>query len=84
MCTDEGRLNTSVLFSNEIDEHVLTDFKSALQSETVNRILSDHALIESARKVGVEILKSHNFHETEVDTDDHKSLLLGLNIMDLE
>lgn len=52
------RLNAHVLFSNEIDDQSLNDFKSALYVELVNRPLSNAALVTLARQVGADRLRA--------------------------
>lgn len=79
----KGRLNAHVLFSNEIEEQALLDFKSALCIELVNRPLSDPALIELARKVGEDKLKVHGFTKADIDASDEKALLAGAVIAEI-
>lgn len=79
----KGRLNAHVLFSNEIEDQVLLDFKSALRIELVDRPLSESALRELARKVGEDKLKHHGFKKAEVDASDEKALLAGAVIAEI-
>ena len=79
----KGRLNAHVLFSNEIEEQTLLDFKSALRVELVNRPLSNLALIELARQVGEDKLKVHGFSKADVDSCDEKALLAGSVIAEI-
>lgn len=79
----KGRLNAHVLFSNEVEDQVLLDFKSALLVELVGRPLSDSALREVARTVGEDKLKHHGFKKAEVDTSDDKALLAGAVIAEV-
>ena len=79
----KGRLNAHVLFSDEIDEQLLLDFKSTLKIELINRPLSNPALIELARHVGEDKLKVHGFAKTEIDGDDEKALLAGAVIAEI-
>lgn len=79
----ECRLNAHVLFSNEVADQVLHDFKSALRVEIVSRPLSDASLIELARKVGEDKLKHHGIKKTDVDTDDQSALLAGSMIAEI-
>jgi len=65
------------------DEQTLMDFKSALQIELVDRPLSDAALRELARKVGVDKLKVHGFKKDEVDTSDEQALHAGAVIAEI-
>lgn len=77
------RLNAHVLFSDQVDDQVLHDFKSALQVEIINRPLSDNSLIELARKVSEDKLKVHGFKKAEVDSDEQKALLAGATIAEI-
>jgi ABC-type lipoprotein export system ATPase subunit len=79
----KGRLNAHVLFSNEIEDQALLDFKSALRIELVNRPLSNPALIELARQVGEDKLKIHSFTKNEVDSSDERALLAGSIIAEI-
>ena len=79
----KGRLNAHVLFSDEIDEQSLLDFKSTLRIELINRPLSNPALIELARHVGEDKLKVHSFAKTEIDGDDKKALFAGAVIAEI-
>lgn len=79
----KGRLNAHVLFSNEIEEQALLDFKSALRVELVNRPLSNSALIELARQVGEDKLKVHGFIKSEVLSDEKKALFAGSIIAEI-
>lgn len=74
----DGRLNAHVLFSDEIEDQALMDFKSALRVELVDRPLSDAALKELARKVGEDKLKVHGFSKAEVDASEDKALSAGV------
>jgi predicted metal-dependent phosphoesterase TrpH len=79
----KGRLNAHVLFSNEIEEQALLDFKSSLHVELVNRPLSNSALIELARQVGEDKLKVHGFTKADVGTSNEKALLAGAMIAEI-
>lgn len=77
------RLNAHVLFSDEVDDQVLRDFKSALQVEIVSRPLSDKSLIDLARMVGEDKLKHHGLKKAEVDLDDNQALQAGSTIAEI-
>lgn len=77
------RLNAHVLFSNDIDDQSLHDFKSALTIELVKRPLSDAALVALARQVGADKLKHHGFDKTQVDKDDAAALRAGSTIAEI-
>ena len=67
----KSRLNAHVQFSDTTDDQVLRDFKAALGVEIIDRPLSDHSLVQLARKVGEDKLKQHGFKKTDVDSDQH-------------
>ncbi|KVK72162.1 ABC transporter [Burkholderia cepacia] len=77
------RLNAHVLFSNEIDDQSLHDFKSALTIELVGRPLSEAALVALARQVGADKLKHHGFDKSQVDQDDAVALRAGSTIAEI-
>jgi len=83
MAPMNGRLNAHVLFSNEIDDQVLHDFKSALKVELINRPLSNDALIKLAQLVGEDKLIHHSFKKAEVDSDDDVALRAGSTIAEI-
>ena len=83
MAPMNGRLNAHVLFSNEIDNQVLQDFKSALNVEIIDRPLSNDALMKLARMVGKDKLEHHCFKNDEVDTDDDVALRAGSTIAEI-
>lgn len=73
----KGRLNAHVLFSDEIEDQALLDFKQGLSIELVNRPLSDSALMELARSTGPDKLKTHGYDKADVAASDEKALLAG-------
>jgi ABC-type lipoprotein export system ATPase subunit len=77
------RLNAHVLFSDEVEDQTLHDFKSALQVEIVSRSLSNASLIALARKVGEDKLNHHGFKKPEVDLEDSKALVAGATIAEI-
>lgn len=79
----KGRLNAHVLFSDEIEDQALLDFKQALTIELVNRPLSDSALIQLARETGADKLKTHGFDKADVVASDEKALLAGAVVAEL-
>lgn len=79
----KGRLNAHVLFSNEVEDQVLMDFKSALRIELVDRPLSESALRELARKVGEDKLRHHGFKKVDVEASEEKALLAGAVIAEI-
>lgn len=79
----KGRLNAHVIFSDEIEDQALLDFKQALTLELVNRPLSDSALIELARITGPDKLKTHGFDKADVDISSEKALIAGAIIAEV-
>lgn len=79
----KSRLNAHVLFSDEVTDQALRDFKSALKVEIVDRPLSDDCLIELARKVGEDKLKHHGFKKADIDLDVQQALLAGSTIAEI-
>jgi ABC-type lipoprotein export system ATPase subunit len=77
------RLNAHVIFSDEVEDQALHDFKSALQVELVSRPLSNASLIALARMVGEDKLKHHGFKKAEVDTGDDQALIAGSTIAEI-
>lgn len=77
------RLNAHVLFSDEISDQGLMDFKSALEVEIVKRPLSDSSLIELARKVAEDKLKVHGYKKVDVVNHDEKALQAGSTIAEI-
>jgi len=78
-----SRLNAHVLFSDEVTDQVLRDFKSALKVEIVDRPLSDDCLIELARKVSEDKLTHHGFKKVDVDSNVPQALLAGSTIAEI-
>lgn len=79
----DGRLNAHVLFSDEIEDQMLHDFKAALLVEFVGRPLSDSSLIALARKVGEDKLKHHSFKKAEIDASEDEALRAGSVIAEI-
>ena len=77
------RLNAHVIFSDELEDQTLHDFRSALQVEIVSRPLSEASLIELARAVGEDKLKVHGFKKAEIDSDVGKALQAGSTIAEI-
>lgn len=72
-----GRLNAHVIFSDEIADQMLRDFKAALNVELINRPLSDDSLAALARMIGDDKLKLHGFMKVDVDADAAVALQAG-------
>lgn len=78
-----GRLNAHVLFSDEIEDQMLLDFKAGLNIELVNRPLSNDALISLARMVGEDKLQHHGLKKSDVDSNPDVALRAGSIIAEL-
>lgn len=78
-----GRLNAHVLFSDETEDQILHDFRSALTVETVLRPLSEASLIDLARGTAEDKLNVHGFKKVEVNTDPARALLAGSIIAEI-
>lgn len=79
-----GRLNAHVIFSNEINDQYLHDFRSQLRLELVDRPLSEDGLISYARTVGEDLLIRSGFKQTEIEIDDAAALLAGCKIAEIK
>lgn len=79
----ENRLNAHVLFSNDVADQVLNDFKAELKIGLINRSLSDYSLVQLARNVGADKLKAHNFDKDKVDEDERTALMAGSTIAEI-
>ena len=77
------RLNAHVLFSDEVPDQVLHDFKSTLEVEIIKSSLSDNALMELARTISEDILKVHGIKKADVEHDDQKALLAGAMVAEI-
>lgn len=79
----DARLNAHVIFSNEISDQNLNDFKSKLTVERITRPLSNDSLICLARSVGEDKLKHHGFNKNTIDSNDDKALIAGSTIAEI-
>lgn len=77
------RLNAHVIFSDDLEDQVLHDFRSSLLVEVVSRPLSAAALMELARTVGEDKLKVHGFNRPDIQADDAKALLAGATMAEI-
>lgn len=80
---DGMRLNVHALFSDEIAEQHLRDFKSALRLELTSRALSNDALMEYAQTAADDKLKNHGVTQELLRTDSAKALAVGQKIAEL-
>lgn len=84
MAPMNGRLNAHVIFSNEIPDQELRDFKSKLKVELINKPLSDDALVSLARIVGDDKLMHHGFSDPQlIKNDDQLALKAGSTIAEI-
>lgn len=83
MAPMDARLNAHVLFSDEVEEQALRDFKAILTIEFVDRPLSDASLVLLARKVSEDKLQHHGFKKGDVDSTDSVALLAGSTIAEI-
>ncbi|WNZ57506.1 AAA family ATPase [Microbulbifer sp. MKSA007] len=79
----DGRLNAHVLFSNDIDDQVLHDFRTALNVALIDRPLSDYSLKHLARQVGEDLLRKKGFKKSDVDSSDETALLAGSTVAEV-
>ncbi len=79
-----GRLNAHVIFSDEIDDQLLHNFRSALRLELVDLPLSDHGLIAYARNATTALLGKHGVKKPDIDFDDRTALEAGYKIAELK
>lgn len=80
----EYRLNAHVIFSDEITEQELLDFKQRLIVGLIDRGLSDECLIQLARtKMGADKLQKHGFKKTEVDSDADIAYRAGATVAEI-
>ena len=78
-----GRLNAHVIFSNEISDQTLLDFKSRLRLELVHHPLSNPGLIAFARYANADKLATHSFKKIEVMASDEIALNAGAQIAEV-
>ena len=78
-----GRLNAHVIFSDEINDQELHDFKAKLKLELIDRPLSQDSLRAYARYVGADLLQTRGYKKLEVDADDTLALAAGHKIAEL-
>lgn len=70
------RLNIQVVLSDSLTKQQLQDFKTALRIGTIDRPLSDEALIDFARMLDASKAKVHGFEPADL-SDNNKLLQLG-------
>lgn len=71
------RLNAHAVFTDDLTEQQLRDFKSKLHVAIIDRPLSDECLIEFARSLPADKLQKHGFKKADVDSDSDIAYLAG-------
>lgn len=82
MNTPGKRLNAHVLFSDQITDQALYDFKGMLRIAGIDRPLSDEALIFLAQNTSEDILATKNFKKADM-ADRAKALHAGSSMAEL-
>lgn len=77
------RLNLHAIFSDQIPDQHLKDFRSHLKLALINQPLSEAALIRYARQANADKLQKHGYQKAELATDEAKALEAGYNIAEL-
>jgi len=78
------RLNAHVVFSNEISDQDLANFKMKLEVALINQPLSDECLVRLVReKVGADLLLNKGFKAAEVKANDKLALRAGSTIAEV-
>lgn len=77
------RLNAHVIFSDEVEDQVLHDFKSTLEIGVINRPLSDANLIKLARTIGDDKVKHVQADPALVKSDDAIALITGSKVAEI-
>lgn len=77
MAPMRGRLNAHVIFSDDIPDQELIDFKGKLTIALINKPLSDSSLIQIAKSAPLDKLRHHGFKKNKVDESDREALKAG-------
>ncbi|MDB5825543.1 MAG: transporter [Herminiimonas sp.] len=78
------RLNAHVVFSDDVSNQDLNNFKSKLSVALINQPLSDECLIRLAReKIGDDLIEKIGLKPTDVAFDDGIALLAGSKTADI-
>jgi len=72
------RLNAHVVFSNDVSNQDLENFRSCLKVALIEQPLSDECLKRLARqRLGEDLLNKHGFKKADVDGNDEIALMAG-------
>lgn len=78
------RLNAHVVFSDDISDQDLTNFKAKLEVDLINQPLSDECLVRLVReKIGDDLLKQKGFKPVDVRSEDSVALMAGSKIAEI-
>jgi ABC-type lipoprotein export system ATPase subunit len=77
------RLNVHAIFSDQVADQDLRDFRSRLRLALIDQPLSDEALIRYARQTGEDKLKTHGVKKDDIIHDAEKALAAGNIIAEL-
>ena len=77
------RLNAHVVFSNEVTNQSLKDFKSELKLALIDRPLSDEGLTAYAKQTNSDKLKKHGYNKADLNADDRLAYQAGCRISEL-
>lgn len=77
------RLNLHAIFSDQISDQDLNDFRSRLIVALVNAPLSKDALRKYARQAGADKLAKHGHKKSDVEANDAEALAAGYKIAEL-
>ena len=76
------RLNTHVILSNLLSVQQLDDFKSKLIVRSIDRRISDEAIMEFAKSLDISKAKSHNYGDPK-DLSENELLQLGTSTVEI-
>ena len=79
----DGRLNAHVMFSDQVEDQVLADFKSRLKLALGDQPLSNYALRKYARNADPDKLRHHGLDVARVKYEDAYALTAGCKIAEI-
>lgn len=78
------RLNAHVVFSDDVSDQDLKNFKAKLEVALINQPLSDECLVRLAKeKIGDDLLRQKGFNPAEVKSDDSIALMAGSKVAEI-
>lgn len=80
----EKRLNSHVIFSDEITEQHLRDFLANLKIERLNRSVSKDALVDLARATAADMLEKKGHKKEVVESNYAEALLAGYKLAEVK